>query len=183
MATEVQTKIVNTNLLSFSSSLYDQDRIYGGLSLVWNNPNIYNPGTTGNYLNAVVPANLRYQKYQSTVLTKLVTEADNFIRANHIKKVATDATTVGNKVSTLTSKAIDVTTVPTWVVAGDAVKASDFNAIETVVNKINTVLSGYNSYWDSGNLCQRSCQLNCQVGCQVACQSCVTSQCHDQWCS
>ena len=64
---------------------------------------------------------------------------------------------------------------------GEIVKKSDYEHINSVLNRIQTCLNKKSS-WFSGGICARLCQTSCQNRCQKSCQGCNTKQCHDQKC-
>jgi hypothetical protein len=166
-----------------SQKIIDEDKVITGVSRIWSNPNIYNPGGTGNYLRKSVPYELRYLKrvVSTDQPTQWAALRPYGIDRYDQNKLVSDAMLVGNKVQTTTglnSGHNSLTTVTT----GMRIDASHLQSIVDVTNNIQNILNTNNSWYDAQDVCQRSCQLSCQVGCQVACMSCVTSQCHHQNC-
>jgi hypothetical protein len=166
-----------------SNKIIDEDKIITGVSLIWSNPNIYNPEVTGNYLTQSVPYEFRFQKRINSAdqPTPWAATRLNGIDRYDQNKLVSDARVVGDKVQTTTGQNSGHGNLST-VTTGIRIDASYLQSIVDVTNSIQNILNNYNSWYDAQDVCQRSCQLTCQVGCQVACMSCVTSQCHHQNC-
>ena len=62
------------------------------------------------------------------------------------------------------------------------VKKEDYEQLNRLLNKINSVLKLRVGWFDSNGRCSHSCQVNCQNKCQLSCQACNTKQCHNQKC-
>ena len=62
------------------------------------------------------------------------------------------------------------------------VKKEDYEQLNRLLNKINSVLKLRDGWFDSNGRCSHSCQVNCQNKCQLSCQACNTKQCHNQKC-
>jgi hypothetical protein len=180
---------------STSEHLIDEDKVITGVTAIYNDPNIYNPGTTGNFLHQTVPSNLRYPKRINSANPPTLWAPRSFVNISgqvpctQIPRVhygdnnqlVQDAQTVGGKVQTTTGQNSGHGSLTT-VSLDTRVNASNLQSIINITNNIQNILNNYNSWYDGSDVCQRSCQLTCQVNCQVGCQSCNTSQCHNQNC-
>ena len=62
------------------------------------------------------------------------------------------------------------------------VKKEDYEQLNRLLNKINSILKLRDGWFSSNGRCNYSCQVNCQNKCQLSCQACNTKQCHNQKC-
>lgn len=158
-----------------------------GLNQVWDNPNIYNPGSSGwkQADHMPVPENLKAKRKLSDGSAPAPWaphDGQTRVLDSDMNQIVTGLKTVTAKARTLKMGFNYNDGAVHTVSKGDRITVQMTVDIAAVLKQIQDTLNAYAGYWDTHDTCARSCQISCQVGCQVMCQACVASNCHDQHC-
>ena len=156
-----------------------------GISNVWGNPNIYNPGGVGNWIYAGVPYGNRGKRYVTSQYDP--TQWHPSTKVNYpiyldYNEVSDMARNLGYRCFSMFKWNVDYS-LAVKTNARASIGVTQLNILKDIISQVRKNLDTMApNLWDGNNVCKLSCQTNCQVGCQSSCQKCVTSQCHNQNC-